>query len=74
MNKKRDWIGIILGAVWFLASLLILILDMSGNLYGSIPVPRVLLLIYEWLGIVPGAIIQMVLSALLFIFSLKKDN
>lgn len=72
MNKKRDWFGILFGAIWFLASLLILVLYMGGNLNGSIPIPRVLLIIYDWLGIVPGAIVQMILSALLFIFSVRK--
>lgn len=74
MDKKRDWFGIIFGVIWFLSSLLILILYMTGSLNGSIPVPRILLAIYEWLGIVPGAIIQMILSALLFIFSVRKKN
>lgn len=74
MDKKRDWFGIIFGVIWFLASLLILILYMTGSLNGSIPVPRILLVIYEWLGIVPGAIVQMILSALLFIFSVRKKN
>lgn len=74
MDKKRDWFGIIFGVIWFLSSLLILILYMTGSLNGSIPVPRILLVIYEWLGIVPGAIIQMILSALLFIFSVRKKN
>ncbi len=72
MNKKRDWFGILFGTIWFLASLLILILSMTGNLNDSIPVPRVLLIVYEMLGIVPGAIVQMILSALLFIFSVRK--
>ena len=57
MNKKRDWFGILFGTIWFLASLLILILSMTGNLNDSIPVPRVLLIVYEMLGIVPGAIV-----------------
>ena len=74
MDKKRDWFGIIFGVIWFLASLLILILYMTGSLNGSIPVPRILLVVYEWLGIVPGAIVQMILSALLFIFSVRKKN
>lgn len=72
MNKKRDWFGILFGTIWFLASLLILVLYMTGKLNGSIPVPKVLLIVYEKLGIVPGAIVQMVLSALLFIFSVRK--
>ena len=72
MNKKRDWFGILFGTIRFLASLLILILSMTGNLNDSIPVPRVLLIVYEMLGIVPGAIVQMILSALLFIFSVRK--
>ena len=58
MNKKRDWFGILFGTIWFLASLLILILSMTGNLNDSIPVPRVLLIVYEMLGIVPGAIVD----------------
>lgn len=74
MNKKRDWFGILFGTIWFLASLLILILSMTGNLNDSIPVPRVLLIVYEMLGIVPGAIVQMILSALLFIFSVRKKE
>ena len=74
MNKKRDWFGILFGTIWFLASLLILILSMTGNLNDSIPIPRVLLIVYEMLGIVPGAIVQMILSALLFIFSVRKKE
>ena len=72
MNKGRDWFGIIFGAIWFLASLLILILSLTGNLTGSIPVPRLLLIVYDILGIIPGTIVQMILSALLFIFSIRK--
>ena len=74
MNKKRDWFGILFGAIWFLASLLVLVLSMTGSLKGSIPVPRVLLIVYDKLGIVPGAIVQMILSALLFIFSVRKKE
>lgn len=74
MNKKRDWVGTIFGAIWFLASLLILILSATGSLKGTIPVPRVLLIVYEKLGIVPGAVVQMILSALLFIFSVRKKE
>ena len=74
MNKGRNWFGIILGAVWFVSSLLILIMYLTGSIDSSFPVPRLLLFVYDALGIVPGAIVQMVLSGLLFVFSVKGKN
>lgn len=74
MKAKRDWFGVLLGAVWFLASLLVLALYLTGNLNRTIPVPRLLLIVYEKLGIVPGAAVQMILSALLFVVSVRKKE
>lgn len=75
MNRRKDWVGIVFGVIWFLASILVLILSLTGSLKGQIPVPRFLLIIYDTLGIIPGAVVQMILSALLIFFSVKgKEN
>ena len=49
-------------------ALFVLINYLSGNL-GSFYVPRILMIFYDIFGIIPGAIIQLVLSGLLVFFS-----
>ncbi|EMD16478.1 hypothetical protein HMPREF9943_01233 [Eggerthia catenaformis OT 569 = DSM 20559] len=68
MARKRSWTGIIFGIIWFLMALFVLINYLSGNL-GSFYVPRILMIFYDIFGIIPGAIIQLVLSGLLVFFS-----
>ena len=73
MEKKRiDWIGLLFGVIWFVASLIILIMYFTGSLNGSFSVPRIIAWVYDLLGVVPGALIQMVLSALLILFSVRR--
>ena len=73
MEKKRiDWIGLLFGVIWFVASLIILIMYFTGSLTGSFSVPRIIAWVYDLLGVVPGALIQMVLSALLILFSVRR--
>ena len=73
MEKKRiDWIGLLFGVIWFVASLIILIMYFTGSLTGSFSVPRITAWVYDLLGVVPGALIQMVLSALLILFSVRR--
>ncbi len=73
MEKKRiDWIGLLFGVIWFVASLIILIMYFTGSLNGSFSVPRIIAWVYDLLGVVPGALIQMVLSALLIVFSVRR--
>lgn len=73
MEKKRiDWIGLLFGVIWFVASLIILIMYFTGSLNGNFSVPRIIAWVYDLLGVVPGALIQMVLSALLILFSVRK--
>lgn len=71
MNKKKDWFGIIFGAIWFLASLITLALYLTGNLGTTFPVPRILALVYDVLGVVAGTVIQMVLSAFIFVSGIR---
>ena len=68
MEKKKDWLGIVFGTIWFLYAAFILINYLSGNLNGSFSVPRLLVAIYDIFGVVPGSIIQMVVSAIVVIF------
>lgn len=73
MEKKRiDWIGLLFGVIWFVASLIILIMYFTGSLNGSFSVTRIIAWVYDLLGVVPGALIQMVLSALLILFSVRR--
>ena len=71
MEKKKDWLGIVFGTIWFLYAAFILINYLSGNLKGSFTVPRLLVVIYDIFGVVPGSIIQMVVSAIVVIFSIR---
>ena len=71
MEKKKDWLGIAFGTIWFLYATFILINYLSGNLNGSFSVPRLLVAIYDIFGVVPGSIIQMVVSAIVVIFSIR---
>ena len=71
MEKKKDWLGIVFGTIWFLYATFILINYLSGNLNGSFSVPRLLVAIYDIFGVVPGSIIQMVVSAIVIIFSIR---
>ena len=71
MEKKKDWLGIVFGTIWFLYATFILINYLSGNLNGSFSVPRLLVVIYDIFGVVPGSIIQMVVSAIVVIFSIR---
>ena len=71
MEKKKDWLGIVFGTIWFLYATFILINYLSGNLNGSFTVPRLLVVIYDIFGVVPGSIIQMVVSAIVVIFSIR---
>ena len=68
MEKKKDWLGIVFGTIWFLYAAFILINYLSGNLNGSFTVPRLLVVIYDIFG---GSIIQMVVSAIVVIFSIR---
>lgn len=71
MEKKKDWLGIVFGTIWFLYAAFILINYLSGNLNDSFTVPRLLVVIYDIFGVVPGSIIQMVVSAIVVIFSIR---
>ena len=71
MEKKKEWLGIVFGTLWFLYAAFILINYLSGNLNGSFSVPRLLVAIYDIFGVVPGSIIQMVVSAIVVIFSIR---
>ena len=71
MEKRKDWAGIIFGTIWFLYAAVLLALYLTGNLNGSFTVPRLLVVIYDIFGVVPGSIIQMVVSAIVVIFSIR---
>lgn len=71
-SKRKDWLGILFGAIWFIGSLIILVMYFTGSLGETFTVPRIVAWVYDLLGIVPGALIQMVLSALLIFFSIRK--
>ena len=71
MEKKKDWLGIVFGTIWFLYAAFVLVNYLSGNLHGSFTVPRLLVVIYDIFGVVPGSIVQMVVSAIVVIFSIR---
>ena len=71
MEKKKDWAGIIFGTIWFLYAAVLLALYLTGNLNGSFTVPRLLVVIYDIFGVVPGSIVQMVVSAIVVILSIR---
>ena len=71
MEKKKDWAGIIFGTIWFLYAAVLLVLHLTGNLSGSFKVPRLLLVIYDTLGVLPGSIVQLVVSAIIVVFSFR---
>ena len=71
MEKKKDWAGIIFGTIWFLYAAVLLALYLTGNLNGSFTVPRFLLVIYDTLGVLPGSIVQLVVSAIIVVFSFR---
>ena len=71
MGRKRDWVGIVFGTIWFLMAALILALYLTESLTGSIPIPRVFLFFYDWLGILPGSVVQLVASALVVFVSVR---
>ena len=67
MEKKKDWAGIIFGTIWFLYAAVLLALYLNG----SFKVPRLLLVIYDTLGVLPGSIVQLVVSAIIVVFSFR---
>ena len=71
MEKKKDWLGIVFGTIWFLYAAFVLVNCLSGNLNGSFTVPRLLVVIYDIFGVVPGSIVQMVVSAIVVILSIR---
>ena len=71
MEKKKDWLGIVFGTIWFLYAAFVLVNYLSGNPNGSFTVPRLLVVIYDIFGVVPGSIVQMVVSAIVVIFSIR---
>ena len=71
MEKKKDWLGIVFGTIWFLYAAFVLVNYLSGNLNGSFTVPRLLLVIYDTLGVLPGSIVQLVVSAIIVVFSFR---
>lgn len=71
MEKKKDWLGIVFGTIWFLYAAFVLVNYLPGNLNGSFTVPRLLVVIYDIFGVVPGSIVQMVVSAIVVIFSIR---
>ena len=71
MEKKKDWLGIVFGTIWFLYAAFVLVNYLSGNLSGSFTVPRLLVVIYDIFGVVPGSIVQMVVSAIVVILSIR---
>lgn len=71
MEKKKDWVGIVFGTIWFLYAAVLLVLHLTGNLRGSFKVPTFLLIIYDTLGVLPGSIVQLVVSAIIVVFSFR---
>ena len=71
MEKKKDWVGIVFGTIWFLYAAVLLVLHLTGNLSGSFKVPTFLLIIYDALGVLPGSIVQLVVSAIIVVFSFR---
>ena len=71
MEKKKDWVGIVFGTIWFLYAAVLLVLHLTGNLSGCFKVPTFLLIIYDTLGVLPGSIVQLVVSAIIVVFSFR---
>lgn len=73
-KRKVEWGQLFFGTLWLTGAALIFVLYQTGNLTGEIPIPRVVLLVYEFLGIELGSLVQAAISLLLIITSFKKTE
>lgn len=64
-------VAIFFGVIWLASAVLILVLNQTGNLPSTLTIPRLLALPYELLGIIGGAIAQIVLSSALIVSSVR---
>ncbi len=51
IKRKVHWVQLLFGVLWLVGAILIFALYQTGDLSSSIPVPRVVWLVYEFLGI-----------------------
>lgn len=70
-SKFRLGVFIFFGILWFASAVLVIGLDLTGNLNSSFTIPRIMSLPYELLGIVGGAAVQIILSLLVIVLSIR---
>ena len=77
-SKKTESIAeILFGLLWFGMASLVLVLYSTNSLSSGIPVPKIFMLFYDILGIIPGSIVQMCISSILIghgIYSLVRKK
>lgn len=73
-KRTIQWGQLFFGVLWLAGAVLIFALYQTGNLTGDIPIPRLLWLVYEFLGIELGSLAQVVISILLIVTSFKKPR
>ena len=66
-SKIESIVEIFFGFIWFAMSVLVLVLYFTGGLGSSIPVPKIFIFFYKILGIVPGGIVQILISGAIII-------
>lgn len=73
-KRTIQWGQLFFGVLWLAGAVLIFALYQTGNLTGEIPIPRIVLLVYEFLGIEIGSLVQAAISLLLIVTSFKKTK
>ncbi|MDO5079439.1 hypothetical protein EII38_02900 [Streptococcus minor] len=73
-KRKVHWGQLFFGVLWLVGAILIFALYQTGGLSSSIPVPRVVWLVYEFLGIEMGTLVQALLSILIIVTSFPKEK
>lgn len=71
-KRTIQWGQLFFGLLWLAGAILIFALYQTGNLTGDIPIPRIVWLVYEFLGIELGSLVQAAISLLLIMTSFKK--
>ncbi len=70
MKKKIEWTTLLIGLFWSGYTIYALIKYLNGTL-DSLRVPRIVSLIYEFFGFIPGIIIQLIFGLILVFISFK---
>ncbi|WP_429948778.1 hypothetical protein [Enterococcus sp. AZ101] len=73
-RKKTIWIGIIFRTLWFLSAGFTMIFYLADKLPDSFQVPKFIGWLYEFIGVLPASIVQLVLCFFIIFFFVTKKN